>query len=72
MFIRARGVFFFLCVFCNRKKRGKKKMNFFSEMLKKCTDKLKELYFVYVLNTLDATRHLSGVRTYSPHTPRAT
>ena len=47
-------------------------MNFFSEMLKKCTDKLKELYFVYVLNTLDATRHLSGVRMYSPHTPRAT
>ena len=24
------------------------------------------------LNILDATRHLSGVRTYSPHTPRAT
>ena len=23
------------------------------------------------VNTLDATRHLSGVRTYSPHTPRA-
>ena len=32
------------------------------------------LYFCYFnvfsfINTLDATRHLSGVRTYSPHTP---
>ena len=38
-----------------------------------------DLYFVpgvqihtFELNTLDATHHLSGVRTYSPHTPRAT
>ena len=29
-------------------------------------------YITVIFNTLDATRHLSGVRTYSPHTPRAT
>ena len=28
--------------------------------------------FSVCVNTLDATRHLSGVRTYSPHTPCAT
>ena len=27
------------------------------------------LFFIPTVNTLDSTRHLSGVRTYSPHAP---
>ena len=30
------------------------------------------LLYLTGINTLDATRHLSGVHTYNPHMPRAT